>query len=512
MADLPSTRDLARALLSLESDPAFVRLAASQSRTNIFRILGTDQRERWHSAFWAWLLDPGGSHGLGDMPLRRLLTHGFDSGPGTLRARRWIPKPVDDDAPPGNALRLSDVLGLRVTRAAVAPGPQTSFGEVTSDRVGRSTQCGDERKSNGDKSRFDILLFVEAEVPGAASNPLALVVVVEVKVNDPYNSEQLVRYSKWLHAEPHPDDIRESPENESFRSLAAELVEAVPPGGAVWCAGFFLDAGKKPLSPAPDTLRSPLPEAFATPWSHVTYAALIEDVLEPALLHPGVDPHSRPMLQAYLDLAAHPDSEVLKMAPSEHELLVRQLIERHRDTFLIIGQVLEKSKAYEGEEDLNQSGTVIRSQASPPKSIPGARDWTKYDVDDGESVRRGLAKRNTAYEAIRALEKEGARMAALRELPGMWDMLLPMPGSLDRNMFIQVARAEVERGGRRGFDERRWFLDTEQLVVQEETSWAISNQWEGDMAKLFGPLIASVPGSRVRVYPTGSGVRAGPTR
>jgi len=44
--EFPSLQNLARRLLALEADPNFEALRTSQSRTNMFRIVGTTDRER----------------------------------------------------------------------------------------------------------------------------------------------------------------------------------------------------------------------------------------------------------------------------------------------------------------------------------------------------------------------------------------------------------------------------------------------------------------------------------
>jgi hypothetical protein len=74
-------------VLTLESDPAFQRLKEKVGQTNFFRILGTSHTERWHSSFWAWVLDPNGSHGLGGFAARRLLTMSSDEN-GAIMAQR----------------------------------------------------------------------------------------------------------------------------------------------------------------------------------------------------------------------------------------------------------------------------------------------------------------------------------------------------------------------------------------------------------------------------------------
>src|SRR5437870_4281557 len=65
--------DLTQRLLSLISEPEFVKFEHILSEPNFFRIVGRTHYERWHSSFLGWLLDVDGSHLLSDYVLRRFL-------------------------------------------------------------------------------------------------------------------------------------------------------------------------------------------------------------------------------------------------------------------------------------------------------------------------------------------------------------------------------------------------------------------------------------------------------
>ncbi len=65
-------------LLSLVSEPAFIKFVNILSEPNFFKIVGRTHFERWHSCFLGWLIDPAGSHLLLDYPLKRLLLLLFD--------------------------------------------------------------------------------------------------------------------------------------------------------------------------------------------------------------------------------------------------------------------------------------------------------------------------------------------------------------------------------------------------------------------------------------------------
>ena len=81
------------ALLRLEEDGAdLVRLDEMLSlwrdEVDVFSTLGLDGSEEFHSNFLAWLLDPKGSHGLGDHFLQ-----GFLMASGASRAMRAVDRP-----------------------------------------------------------------------------------------------------------------------------------------------------------------------------------------------------------------------------------------------------------------------------------------------------------------------------------------------------------------------------------------------------------------------------------
>src|ERR1039458_6651508 len=60
-------------IVELLNDPLFVEFELDQEAPTIFNAVGRTHTERWHSAFIAWLLDPYGSHGLRDYPLRKFV-------------------------------------------------------------------------------------------------------------------------------------------------------------------------------------------------------------------------------------------------------------------------------------------------------------------------------------------------------------------------------------------------------------------------------------------------------
>lgn len=62
-----------KTLVKLENDNDFVDLEKKYAKTNYFEILNERSRETQHSKVIAWLLNPRGSHGLGDFALKNLI-------------------------------------------------------------------------------------------------------------------------------------------------------------------------------------------------------------------------------------------------------------------------------------------------------------------------------------------------------------------------------------------------------------------------------------------------------
>jgi hypothetical protein len=79
--DLKALEDLSEVNLDLE------RLEALLKRFNIFEATGFIRQELRHSDFLAYLLDPKGTHGLGDAFAKRLLKRVLASAAASLHVR-----------------------------------------------------------------------------------------------------------------------------------------------------------------------------------------------------------------------------------------------------------------------------------------------------------------------------------------------------------------------------------------------------------------------------------------
>ena len=166
--------DFTQRLLSLISEPAFIKFEHILSEPNFFKIVGRTHYERWHSAFFGWLLDANGSHLLSDYVLRRFLLLLLDEK--CLKA-----------VPTSEKHLLTTLPVLEFSEIQVSPNEHMSS-ETSVSGVGR----------------FDIFLtaaYMDNE--GTKGN---LNVIFELKIDSKPNGKQSARYADWLLSN-HANDI-----------------------------------------------------------------------------------------------------------------------------------------------------------------------------------------------------------------------------------------------------------------------------------------------------------------
>lgn len=161
-------------LLSLVCDLAFIKFVNIQTEPNIFKIVGRSHYERWHSAFWGWLLDKEGSHLLGDFVLNRILLLIFNS-----RCLKGVTS--------NNDFLLENLPTIKWLDVQVTPNENIPT-ETSISGVGR----------------FDIFLSAEYETKSDETGKINI--IFELKIDSPTIMEQSKKYADWLN-ENHPDDI-----------------------------------------------------------------------------------------------------------------------------------------------------------------------------------------------------------------------------------------------------------------------------------------------------------------
>lgn len=169
-----SKTPFAKRLLDLISEPEFIRLEHSLSEPNFFTVVGRSHFERWHSAFWGWLLDAGGSHLLADYVFRRFLLLLLDER--CLRASSHSDKHLIYLLP---VAKFSDI--------QVSPNEYQSS-ETSVAGVGR----------------FDI--FLAAKYVGEDGQTGHINAVFELKIDSRPNGSQATKYADWLWTT-YPEDI-----------------------------------------------------------------------------------------------------------------------------------------------------------------------------------------------------------------------------------------------------------------------------------------------------------------
>ncbi|MFC1976097.1 PD-(D/E)XK nuclease family protein [Chloroflexota bacterium] len=161
-------------LLSLISEPQFIKIENILSEPNFFKIVGRTHYERWHSSFFGWLLDANGSHLLSDYVLRRFL------------------------------LLLLDERCLQATDHSeqfllyILPIVEFSDVEVTPNEYFSS------ETSVSGVGRFDI--FLTAHYLDESGNAGNLNIIFEFKIDSKPDGKQSAKYANWL-LENHSKDV-----------------------------------------------------------------------------------------------------------------------------------------------------------------------------------------------------------------------------------------------------------------------------------------------------------------
>ncbi len=161
-------------LLGLVSDTAFIKFFHIQNEPNIFKIVGRAHYERWHSAFWGWLLDTQGSHLLGDYVFTRILYLLFDSR--CLNGNNHNSQLLLDNLP------TIEIFDVEVTPNENVP-TEASIKDI---------------------GRFDIFLTCNYRTRLGIEGRLNA--IFELKIDSPINADQSSRYANWIESN-HSGDI-----------------------------------------------------------------------------------------------------------------------------------------------------------------------------------------------------------------------------------------------------------------------------------------------------------------
>lgn len=165
-------------ILSLISEPEFIKYENILNEPNFFKIVGRTHYERWHSCFLGWLLDVNGSHLLFSYTFKRFLLLLTDER--CLKPDNHIDK------------KLLQILSIaELSDIEVAPNENISK-ETSVTGVGR----------------FDISINAKYRFSDDNKHPnkhLKLNCIIELKIDGQPEKSQSKRYADWLF-ENHPND------------------------------------------------------------------------------------------------------------------------------------------------------------------------------------------------------------------------------------------------------------------------------------------------------------------
>ena len=152
-----------------------------------------------------------------------------------------------------------------------------------------------------------------------------------------------------------------------------------------------------------------------------------------------------------------------------------------RRILLDVQQIIPLPEAASFQVQLREKATESRAS----KAAGEGPDFTRYDLRIGEDLHEAQWKRRMIYLVVRAALASGLKREDLPLASGKW---LVVEGRMaTRDSFAEAAKAKL--GPDRFFEERRWFLDDDELFFDASSTFALSNQWGGPHAL---PLIDQI--------------------
>lgn len=158
---------------------------------------------------------------------------------------------------------------------------------------------------------------------------------------------------------------------------------------------------------------------------------------------------------------------------------------------LDVQQIIPLPEAASYQVQLKEKATESRASS---KATGDGPDYTRYDLRIGDTVHSAQPKRRMVYLTVRAALQHGATRDALPLPARMW---LVVDGQFaSREAFVEAARTKL--GPDKFFDERRWFLDDDELIPDAASTFALSNQWGGpNVLEVIDQISAAYPALQI---------------
>lgn len=342
------TPPLHQLVAELISDPDFLQLQRLEEQPNIFAAVGQTFTERWHSGFLGWLLNPSGSHGLGDFPLLQFLVALVGGAQPPSASQTTICSPQE----------LADLAtSLDLSRALVLPN----------ERQGSEMKLGD-------YGRIDVYVEVEPETDADDGPSARFIALVEVKVKASIANSQEAKYPAWLEAK---------------QAAAAESDSEAPIRGIC----VFLCPTDQLGDSSEETIGDPR-------WYCIDFQLLHDRVLVPCLEHRDLSETMRPLLEHYVwNLRSAVKGEKLAVTAEETEL-ARRICAKHAKTFKLLAEIIRT------DEDQGDVAADLEAMTERPTSSRTGQSPLSVELEDGTKI-YGLYVRSFFLAAFKLLDDRG---------------------------------------------------------------------------------------------------------
>jgi len=384
----------------LLTDPEFLELDRRVRSVGLLAVLGQTYIERWHSAFFAWLLNPDGSHGLGDFPMRRLMVWMASQEIASDDAHRLMPSPA-----------LLERADLDVLRIRPNPANQKTTGE-------QSVSLG--HSSARKKAKFDVFAAMEVR-DSSVSSDLApcekVIFICEVKVKAGEGADQTPDYAEWALAPEYEQARRDFFKNteEAVEESAKNGTEAE---GTVRTALLFL---------RPDEKTKPSADQFVS----MTYQTMVDEVLAVCLQHPHLSTEGSVLIEAFVNNLATPYTDAVSgrwaVIPAELRS-VEEIFRHHEETLLDLVQAASLHREREAD--------APEPPAEPPKR-------KNYRVKLTDLVREEIINSEATLEYRRVQVQRQVKLATTSEgLTGIrvGDEVYKTPSAAAKAIYGSVCR------------------------------------------------------------------------
>ena len=412
-------------ILDFVNSAEYKELDAFYSQSSLFSALGVSRHENTHSNFIAWLLTPRpekNNHGLGDMPLRKLLET-LALVCGSLPHSLGKLPPNVSNAIISGGYSLSDITVEREKHIQVAWPSSSPKGERP-----------------GGAGRLDI--FVEGTITfDDKSQPFRL--AVENKIKSSEHDSQTVRYQEALNA-------------------------------SVSRPGIYLGVYLTPLSNR-EYEALDAPQCGARDFIQLNYQYLADRVITPCRDF-AIEGSVKRYLDEYLLALGLPELRqdkgdiIMAISKEERDLLAR-FWDKHKD--LLIAAMLSMADS----DALDESEYETVKNASDALKIAVQRDMTRYSWGfQGESGERNLPKNRLALEIVRHYvgKRQHITLGALKGV---------FPDSLQSGRLNAIEL--LENAGPENFGGHKRYYHDEPISLDDAVI-AVSNQWStGNIAKFI---------------------------